>query len=311
MIVVAFLLHPAPSIAFQPVGTALGSLKINRPTHEMRPFSTTCLKAENSEGSKGFVLPSINQILLAWVTVLSGSRLMESVPKFLKDPSIEYLGLNLAFNCVLLSGSCFLLMKTLQKIDYAGLGGLEEKSLAKQAGVWALASTVPTSFEGYQVASFAGGCFWGTELHYQRIPGVVATCVGYTQGGVSSPTYEQVCSGSTGHAEGIQLIYDPSICSYERLLSTLFNTVDPTLLNRVGNDRGTQYRHGVYTHTPEQTSAAKRFVSEVQGRYENPVVTEVLPAKVFWPAEDYHQRYLEKRGQSAEKNCEESVRCYG
>jgi len=96
------------------------------------------------------------------------------------------------------------------------------------------------------------GCFWGTELHFQRVPGVIATCVGYTQGNVEKPTYNEVCSGSTGHTEGIQVIFDPKECKYTTLCETLLKTVDATLLNQVGNDRGTQYRHGIYPHTDEQ-----------------------------------------------------------
>lgn len=175
----------------------------------------------------------------------------------------------------------------------------------------------------YEVATFAGGCFWGTELQFQRIPGVFATCVGYTQGSIERPTYEQVCSGTTGHTEAIQLLFDPNTCSYERLLHTLFDAIgDPTLLNQVGNDRGTQYRHGIYTHTAEQAKAAARVVEQVQARLnsngstanekkQRPVVTEVRAASLFWPAENYHQRYLERNGQSAAKNCEEKIRCYG
>ena len=152
----------------------------------------------------------------------------------------------------------------------------------------------------------------GTELHYQRIPGVLATCVGYTQGYVNKPNYEQVCSGTTQHTEGIQLLFDPEICSYERLVTQLFNTINPTLLNRVGNDSGTQYRHGIYYHTKEQQDIASSVFQSIQAKYDpKEVVTELLPAKVFWPAENYHQRYLQKGGQSAEKNCEEKVRCYG
>ena len=143
---------------------------------------------------------------------------------------------------------------------------------------------------------------------------MLATCVGYTQGYVSKPTYEQVCSGTTQHTEGIQLLYDPTVCSYERLVTQLFTTINPTLLNRVGNDSGTQYRHGIYYHTKDQQEIATTIFQSIQAKYEGnggKVVTELLPATIFWPAENYHQRYLEKGGQSAEKNCEEKVRCYG
>jgi len=137
--------------------------------------------------------------------------------------------------------SALFLRQTLAKVDYSKLDGLEKNSLARQAGEWAMAGQVPkTSQDGkFEVATFAGGCFWGTELHFQRMPGVIATCVGYTQGEVERPTYSQVCSGSTGHTEGIQLLFDPDVCSYEELCAKLLSTVDPTALNRVGNDRGT------------------------------------------------------------------------
>jgi len=143
------------------------------------------------------------------------------------------------------------------------------------------------------------------------MPGVIATCVGYTQGDVEKPTYQQVCSGSTGHTEGVQLIFDPSLCTYEELCEKLLSTVDPTALNRVGNDWGTQYRHGIYPHTEAQAATALRIIEAAQAKASRPVVTEVTPARVFWPAENYHQRYLEKGGQSAAKNAADKVRCYG
>jgi methionine-S-sulfoxide reductase len=263
---------------------------------------------DNEKKGLSFPLPSINQVVFAWLVFVSGSRLLESLPI-----SAESNPLNVAFNCICCVGALFGLVKSLEKIDYAALEGLDQTSLARQAGEWALTDMVPTHYdeENYEVATFAGGCFWGTELHFQRIPGVIATCVGYTQGSIEKPTYEQVCSGSTGHTEGIQLIFDPNVCSYERLLNKLVNIIDPTLLNRVGNDRGTQYRHGIYTHTDSQAETAARVIEGVQSRYADPVVTEVRSATLFWPAENHHQRYLAKKGQSAAKDCEEKVRCYG
>lgn len=201
------------------------------------------------------------------------------------------------------------------KINYASLEGLP-KSFGLEAGERAVAGEVSAvSKDGkYEVATFAGGCFWGTELYFQRIPGVIATCVGYTQGSVETPGYEQVCSGATGHTEATQLIYDPEVCTYEQLCATLFKSIAPdaTALNRKGNDRGTQYRHGIYFHTPAQEAAAARVFESEQRMYgAEPIVTELKPAMVFWPAEGYHQQYLEKGGQSAAKNARESVRCYG
>ena len=143
----------------------------------------------------------------------------------------------------------------------------------------------------YEVATFAGGCFWGTELHFQRIPGVIATCVGYTQGGLERPSYEQVCSGTTGHTEGLQLCFDPAVVSYEALCDKLLAVLGPdvTALNRVGNDRGTQYRHGIYPNSEAQTAAAARAIARCQAGLSAEIVTEVKPAAVFWPAEGYHR----------------------
>jgi len=139
-----------------------------------------------------------------------------------------------------------------REINYEALAGLPA-SFGREAAEYALKGEVPVkSKDGWEVATFAGGCFWGTELHFQRVPGVIATCVGYTQGNVEKPTYNEVCSGSTGHTEGIQVIFDPKECKYTTLCETLLKTVDATLLNQVGNDRGTQYRHGIYPHTDEQ-----------------------------------------------------------
>lgn len=203
-------------------------------------------------------------------------------------------------------------IRKLQEIDYAGLEGLPG-SFAREAGERALAGEVPVqSKDGkYDVATFAGGCFWGTELHFQRMPGVIATAVGYTQGEEDKPTYSDVCTGATGHTEGLQLIYDPKLVSYETLCRKLLSTINPTLRNRVGNDRGTQYRHGVYPHSDAQWQTAERVLKEAQAAYDRPIVTELKRATIFWPAENYHQRYLEKGGQSAAKDAAEKVRCYG
>jgi len=202
-------------------------------------------------------------------------------------------------------------VRVTQEIPYELLQN-DPESIGGEAAAWALAGQVPTKTkDGYEVATFAGGCFWGTELHYQRLPGVVRTCVGYTQGDVEKPTYSEVCTGGTKHTEAIFLCFDPAVCSYEALCEKLLSTVDPTALNRVGNDRGTQYRHGIYPHTDAQAAVAKRVLAAEQGQQSRPVVTEMKRAAVFWPAEPYHQRYLEKGGQSAEENAPERVRCYG
>lgn len=202
----------------------------------------------------------------------------------------------------------------LGKTDYYDdLEGLDVNSLSSQAAEWALAGVVPTAskYGDYEVATFAGGCFWGTELHFQRIPGVIATCVGYTQGRVEKPSYGEVCGGTTGHTEGLQLIFDPSVVTYAKLCDKLLSTIDSTAMNRVGNDIGTQYRHGIYPHTDMQAEEAAAAIAREQTRQDKKVVTEVRRAEIFWPAEKYHQRYLQKGGQSAEKEAKAPVRCYG
>jgi peptide-methionine (S)-S-oxide reductase len=166
----------------------------------------------------------------------------------------------------------------------------------------------------FETATFAGGCFWGLELAYQREPGVVFTAVGYTQGDKEEPTYQEVCSGTTGHTEAVQVLFDPREVSYKRLCELLVERLENNLylLNQVGNDRGTQYRHGIYPHTPEQEATAKE-VLEAVGDHPSlgPVQTEVKSAGKFWTAEDYHLQYLQKGGQSAKKKAEETIRCYG
>lgn len=169
----------------------------------------------------------------------------------------------------------------------------------------------------YKLATFAGGCFWGFELHYQRILGVGYTGVGYTQGPESEPTYDQVCAGATKHTEAVIVLYDPEECSYERLLDAFFERVNPLTVNGQGNDFGTQYRTGVYCHSKEQRELAEdRFTKEQEKYSSRKIASECLPAKPFWPAEKYHQHYLEKGGrfstpQSAEKGCTDTIRCYG
>jgi peptide-methionine (S)-S-oxide reductase len=140
-------------------------------------------------------------------------------------------------------------------------------------------------------ATFAAGCFWGVEAAFQQVPGVTSTAVGYSGGHVPNPTYQDVCSGRTGHAESVQVEYDPARVSYAQLLDVFWENHDPTQLNRQGPDVGEQYRSAIFFHTPEQEAR-----SEASGRFRRPIVTEITPASVFYRAEDYHQRYLEKRG---------------
>jgi peptide-methionine (S)-S-oxide reductase len=147
-------------------------------------------------------------------------------------------------------------------------------------------------------ATFAAGCFWGVEASFQRYAGVLSTVVGYTGGTVVNPTYEQVYTDTTGHAEVVQVVFDSRQISYEQLLEIFWNCHDPTTLNRQGEDVGTRYRSAIFFHSPEQEAAAKssRAEQERSGRFEKPIVTEIAPASEFYRAEEYHQRYLEKRG---------------
>jgi peptide-methionine (S)-S-oxide reductase len=147
-------------------------------------------------------------------------------------------------------------------------------------------------------ATFGAGCFWGVEAAFRQIKGVKATAVGYMGGKLKDPTYQDVCTDRTGHAEVVEVEYDPSEVSYEELLRVFWDNHDPTTLNRQGPDTGTQYRSIIFYHTPEQEAAAKASKDTLakSGRYKRPIVTEITAAPEFWRAEDYHQQYLEKRG---------------
>jgi peptide-methionine (S)-S-oxide reductase len=147
-------------------------------------------------------------------------------------------------------------------------------------------------------ATFAAGCFWGIEARFRETEGVVETSVGYTGGKLDSPTYHDVCSGTTGHAEAVQVTFDPMRVSYEELLDIFWGIHDPTTPNRQGPDVGEQYRSAIFFHSPEQERAARESKArlEASGRFKRPIVTQIVPAVPFWPAEEYHQRYLEKRG---------------
>jgi peptide-methionine (S)-S-oxide reductase len=149
-----------------------------------------------------------------------------------------------------------------------------------------------------EVATFAAGCFWGVEATFRRVPGVVGTRVGYTGGAVADPTYEMVCTDRTGHAEAIEVRYDPKRVSFEQLLDLFWTSHDPTTLNRQGPDIGAQYRSAIFYHSPEQRAAAEQSKASLEARhvFTQPIVTQIVPAEVFYAAEEYHQRYLEKRG---------------
>ena len=145
-------------------------------------------------------------------------------------------------------------------------------------------------------ATFAAGCFWQVEADFRRLEGVTRTTVGYTGGSLERPSYEDVCTDRTGHAEAVLVEYDPARVSYEGLLSTFWAGHDPTQLNRQGPDVGTQYRSAIFFHDEAQERAARESLERVQSGLDRPVVTQIVPVETFWPAEDYHQRYLEKRG---------------
>ena len=147
-------------------------------------------------------------------------------------------------------------------------------------------------------ATFGAGCFWGVEAAFRQLDGVTRTRVGYSGGRTVNPTYEDVCSHRTGHAEVVEVTYDPERVSYEQLLDVFWHKHDPTQLNRQGWDIGDQYRSVVFTHDEEQREAAVRSKAREQVNWSAPIVTQVEPAQTFYEAEDYHQQYLEKRGRS-------------
>ena len=150
-------------------------------------------------------------------------------------------------------------------------------------------------------ATFAAGCFWGVEAAFRAVPGVVGTTVGYSGGTFPNPTYHDVCTGRTGHAEVVEVEFDPARVSYQDLLRVFWENHDPTTLNRQGPDVGTQYRSEIFFHSPEQQAAALASKQELErtGAYKRPIVTAILPAAPFYRAEEYHQQYLEKRGQAS------------
>jgi peptide-methionine (S)-S-oxide reductase len=147
-------------------------------------------------------------------------------------------------------------------------------------------------------ATFAAGCFWGVEATFRQLPGVASTRVGYTGGKTVSPTYKDVCTDRTGHAEAVEIEYDPARLSYEKLLEVFWENHDPTQLNRQGPDFGTQYRSAIFFHDAAQEAAATASKQKLEQshRFSKPIVTQIVPAQTFYEAEDYHQQYLEKRG---------------
>ena len=147
-------------------------------------------------------------------------------------------------------------------------------------------------------ATFAAGCFWGVEVDYRNIPGVTDVRVGYTGGTTEEPTYQQVCGGGTGHAEAVEITFDPSEVTYEELVDEFWGVHDPTQVNRQGWDVGSQYRSAIFTHSPEQARVAAESKERAQTRFSKPIATQIAPADTFWPAEEYHQQYLVKNGRA-------------
>jgi peptide-methionine (S)-S-oxide reductase len=143
-----------------------------------------------------------------------------------------------------------------------------------------------------EIVTLAGGCFWCLEAAFLQLKGVEEVVSGYMGGQVDQPTYEQVCTGRTGHAEVVRITFDPATTSYRALLEIFFAIHDPTTLDRQGNDVGSQYRSAIFWHTPEQKASAEAVIAELAGEYANPIVTEIAEAATFWPAEAYHQDYF-------------------
>ncbi|MFQ5349483.1 MAG: peptide-methionine (S)-S-oxide reductase MsrA [Thermoanaerobaculia bacterium] len=151
-----------------------------------------------------------------------------------------------------------------------------------------------------ETATFAAGCFWGVEVTFRNVDGVLDAIVGYTGGTTENPTYQQVCTDGTGHAEAVEVTFDSERVSYDELLEVFWQNHDPTQVNRQGPDYGSQYRSAIFFHSPEQAAAARKAKEalDASGRLSRPVATEITPASTFWRAEEYHQRYLEKLGQA-------------
>lgn len=149
-----------------------------------------------------------------------------------------------------------------------------------------------------ETATFGAGCFWGVEARFRQVPGVLDTAVGFMGGSKDNPSYQEVCTDRTGHAEVVQVTFDPAMVTYVQLLKVFWEVHDPTQLNRQGPDVGTQYRSAIFFHSEQQKTAAEAALRELEasGAYTEPIATEIVPAGTFWRAEEYHQRYLEKRG---------------
>jgi peptide-methionine (S)-S-oxide reductase len=167
----------------------------------------------------------------------------------------------------------------------------------------------PSITDKYEVATFANGCFWCTEAIFEELKGVISAESGYTGGQIENPTYKQVCTGETGHAECLQITYDPALISFDELLEVFWETHDPTTLNQQGADIGTQYRSGIFYHNPEQKEKAEKYKAELDksGAFPGPIVTEITAFSKFYPAENYHQQYFENN-ENANPYCKIVIR---
>lgn len=194
----------------------------------------------------------------------------------------------------------FTMDRLLFPLLFLGLGIFSLVLLA-QTGAAQPAATAPATQKTEvktEKATFAGGCFWGVESTFLKVPGVIRTQVGYTGGKTPKPTYRQVCTDTTGHAEALEIEYDPAQVTYAQLLNVFFENHDPTTANRQGPDTGSQYRSAIFYHTPEQQklATAEKARRDKSGEYVGPLVTEIVAAGPFYRAEDYHQKYYEKKG---------------
>jgi len=162
---------------------------------------------------------------------------------------------------------------------------------------------------GTEIATFANGCFWCTEAVFEELEGVVSATSGYTGGQTKNPTYKEICTGNTGHAEALEIVYEPAKISFDELLAVFWETHDPTTLNRQGADVGTQYRSGIFYHNQEQKEKAEKYKAELNksGAFDKPIVTEITSASLFYPAEDYHQQYFENN-ENANPYCKIVIR---
>jgi peptide-methionine (S)-S-oxide reductase len=197
---------------------------------------------------------------------------------------------------LLVMASCHL--TSTDKAGAAALEGAPVTVVGSQPG-HAGRGTPLTPEPGHQLAAFAEGCFWGSEDTFRHVPGVTATAVGYSGGHTQSPSYEDVCSHTTGHAETVLVEFDPAKVTYDKLLRAFWDSHDPTTLNRQGPDYGDQYRSGIFTFSPEEDATARASMAVEQKSYKSPITTQLVPMGTFWKAEEYHQQYDEKSGKKS------------